>query len=98
MTLENSVYRDYLIDLVSLLQERAEDAMKKTDQMGKETPKLKDERVFQDGRFAAYQEVLTTMMHQLETFQIPLAEVNFHKIDQSLLLCNKPQDESNSWK
>jgi len=94
MKVDNSVYRYYLIDLVSLLKRKAKETIIDLNQIKANPDQSKDDIMFQSGRFMAYQEVLTTMMHQLETFQIPLKEVNFDKVDQDLLLCDKPVEEN----
>ena len=92
MKVDDSVYRYYLGDLVSLLKSRAEETITELNQMKANPSQSNDDIMFQDGRLLAYQEVLTTMMHQLETFQIPLKEVDFDKVDQRLLLCDKPEE------
>ena len=94
MTVEDSAYKYYLQDLVSLLKTVAEETKLKLNKMKKIPNQSKDDIMFQDGRLLAYQEVLTLMMHQLETFQISLKDVNFDKVDQSLLLCDKPVEHN----
>lgn len=83
-------YQRYLCEVIILIRDVAEETMVKLRQMKRDPNSLKDDIIFQDGRLLAYQEVLTTMMHQLETFQISLKEANFDKVDQKLLLCDKP--------
>lgn len=89
MSSDQTVYQGYLHDLITLIKDEAEGTMNKLNQIKQSSRKLKDDIIFQDGRLLAYQEVLTTMMHQLETFQIPLNEVGFEKVDQKFLLCDK---------
>lgn len=80
MTLKDEYYRHCLRDLCTQIVNDAVELKKKLKTNYSE---------FDNGKLMAYFEVLITMIHQVEVFQLPLQSVNLHKIDPYKLLGNK---------
>jgi hypothetical protein len=81
----SNIYENYLVDLGYLLGEYATEASRELKAVD---PKVFDgkEYQFRLGRVMAYYEVLTTFVHQAETFGIPVSKLGIQDLDIERLL------------
>ncbi len=69
------LYRDYCVDVVSYIKERALRARQERDRALGET------RTFEDGRLLAFNEVLSIIRQHAEGMDIPLADLKLENLD-----------------
>jgi hypothetical protein len=72
----SDVYKNYLFDLGDLLREKALEAKERRQQA-----RGTDDEGFESGRAMAYHEVMSLLVSQAESFQLPIEDLHLEGLD-----------------
>jgi hypothetical protein len=72
----SNVHKNYLFDLGYLLREKALEARERRQQA-----RGSDDEAFESGRAMAYQEVMSLLVSQAESFQLPIKDLHIEGLD-----------------
>jgi hypothetical protein len=72
----SDVHKNYLLDLGHLLREKALEAKERQQQA-----RRSEDEAFESGRAMAYYEVMSLLVSQAESFQLPIEDLHLEGLD-----------------